>query len=179
MSVEPQALERSVLERKERDELAAIAEAMGVKAGPRTSKANLIGQILREAGIETADDKPKRPTKAKAENGASAAPVQQSLPAEESGGDTTSEATAAEETTEQQSQSQAETQDEPQSDARTQEQDDEQDDEQDEQRGQQQDQQQGQERQGGGGRGNQQGVGAVAEPGNRRSRRRRGRDRDR
>ena len=71
MSVEPQALERSVLERKERDELATIAEAMGVKAGPRTSKANLIGQILREAGIETGDDdKPKRTTKSKAENGA-------------------------------------------------------------------------------------------------------------
>src|SRR5437879_9533928 len=69
MSVEPQALERSVLERKERDELAAIAEAMGVKAGSRTSKANLIGQILREAGIETGEEKPKRPAKAKAENG--------------------------------------------------------------------------------------------------------------
>src|SRR5437764_8855504 len=69
MSVEPQALERSVLERKERDELAAIAEAMGVKAGSRTSKANLIGQILREAGIETAEDKPKRAAKAKGENG--------------------------------------------------------------------------------------------------------------
>src|SRR5438270_9661903 len=71
MSVEPQALERSVLERKERDELAAIAEAMGVKAGARTSKANLIGQILREAGIETGDEeKPKRSAKAKSENGA-------------------------------------------------------------------------------------------------------------
>ena len=71
MSVEPQALERSVLERKERDELAAIAEAMGVKAGARTSKANLIGQILREAGIETEnDEKPKRAAKPKSENGA-------------------------------------------------------------------------------------------------------------
>src|SRR3954447_1334653 len=70
MSVEPQALERSVLERKERDELAAIAEAMGVKTGSRTSKANLIGQILREAGIETGEEKPKRSSKAKADNGA-------------------------------------------------------------------------------------------------------------
>src|SRR5438067_772435 len=68
MSVEPQALERSVLERKERDELAAIAEAMGVKAGARTSKANLIGQILREAGIETGEDKPKRASKPKPGN---------------------------------------------------------------------------------------------------------------
>src|SRR4051812_13454948 len=70
MSVEPQALERSVLERKERDELAAIAEAMGVKTGSRTSKANLIGQILREAGIETGEEKPKRASRAKGDNGA-------------------------------------------------------------------------------------------------------------
>ena len=39
----PQALERSVLERKERDELAAIAEAMGVK--PTTP-----GTTRREGG---------------------------------------------------------------------------------------------------------------------------------
>src|SRR3954451_12675686 len=70
MSVEPQALERSVLERKERDELAAIAEAMGVKTGSRTSKANLIGQILREAGIETGEEKPKRASRGKGDNGA-------------------------------------------------------------------------------------------------------------
>ncbi|MCU1449111.1 MAG: Transcription termination factor Rho, partial [Acidimicrobiales bacterium] len=72
MSVGQPALKRSVLERKERDELAAIAEAMGVKAGSRTSKANLIGQILREAGIETTEEKPKRATKPKAgsDNGA-------------------------------------------------------------------------------------------------------------
>src|SRR5438132_12821794 len=65
MSVSP--LERSVLERKERDELAAIAEAMGVKATSRTSKANLIEGILREAGVETEDEKPKRARTAKAE----------------------------------------------------------------------------------------------------------------
>src|SRR4051794_13412657 len=90
MSVEPQALERSVLERKERDELAAIAEAMGVKAGARTSKANLIGQILREAGIETEEDKPKRASKAKAENGAK---TSDDSPSEEGKVDEQSEAT--------------------------------------------------------------------------------------
>src|SRR3954471_10441012 len=90
MSVEPQALERSVLERKDRDELAAIAEAMGVKAGARTSKANLIGQILREAGIETGDDKPKRPTRAKSENGAADAATAE--PADEAGDPASSEA---------------------------------------------------------------------------------------
>jgi transcription termination factor Rho len=61
MSMAPQALERSVLERKERDELAAIAEAMGVKPASRASKATLIDQILREAGIETTPpERPKR-----------------------------------------------------------------------------------------------------------------------
>jgi len=61
MSIAPQALERSVLERKERDELAAIAEAMGVKSSTRASKATLIDSILREAGIETGtEERPKR-----------------------------------------------------------------------------------------------------------------------
>src|SRR3954447_24446292 len=99
MSVEPQALERSVLERKERDELAAIAEAMGVKAGARTSKANLIGQILREAGIETGDDKPKRPTRAKSENGAADAATAE--PADEAGDPASSDAASSEAPSEQ------------------------------------------------------------------------------
>ncbi len=61
-----QALERSVLERKERDELHTIAEALGVKPGTRTKKADLIQTILVAAGVEPAaaasvdDDKPKR-----------------------------------------------------------------------------------------------------------------------
>ncbi|HEX3394534.1 MAG TPA: transcription termination factor Rho [Acidimicrobiales bacterium] len=61
MSIAPQALERSVLEGKEREELVAIAAAMGVKASGRASKSTLIDQILREAGIETgSDERPKR-----------------------------------------------------------------------------------------------------------------------
>ena len=70
-------LERSVLERKERDELATIAEAMGVKPTSRASKSTLIDSILREAGIETAppEDKPRRArvTKAAAARAAAAA----------------------------------------------------------------------------------------------------------
>ncbi|MGI8983502.1 MAG: transcription termination factor Rho [Acidimicrobiales bacterium] len=64
MTIVPQPpLERSVLERKERDELATIATAMGVKPAARASKATLIDQILREAGIETAPEpKPRRRT---------------------------------------------------------------------------------------------------------------------
>ena len=73
MSMAPQALERSVLERKERDELAAIAEAMGVKTSSRASKATLIDQILREAGIETGEERPKRTRSSRAQaNGAAA-----------------------------------------------------------------------------------------------------------
>jgi len=75
MSIAPQALERSVLERKERDELAAIAEAMGVKPSSRASKATLIDQILREAGIETAEEKPRRSRSTRANGSAAAAPA--------------------------------------------------------------------------------------------------------
>src|SRR3954471_7825815 len=169
MGVEEQALERSVLERKERDELAAIAEAMGVKAGARTSKANLIGQILREAGIETGEEeKPKRSPKAKSENGEVAEVTDTGeTSTDESPSDQpetaaqTATADADESRPEQQSFTETEAESERQSDA-----------------GQQSQQsQQNQERQGG--RGNQAYGGAVAEPGNRRSRRRRGRDRER
>ncbi|HEX6596114.1 MAG TPA: transcription termination factor Rho [Acidimicrobiales bacterium] len=84
-SMAPQALERSVLERKERDELAAIAEAMGVKPAARASKATLIDQILREAGIETAppDDRPKRSRTRASANGAKAAAAATAAPAVE------------------------------------------------------------------------------------------------
>ena len=44
-------LERSVLERKERDELATIAGALGMKPGARAKKETLIDQILRGAGV--------------------------------------------------------------------------------------------------------------------------------
>jgi transcription termination factor Rho len=51
---EPQ-LERSVLEAKEREELYAIAEALGTKPGSRARKSDLIAQILRATGV-TVDD---------------------------------------------------------------------------------------------------------------------------
>src|SRR5256885_15798141 len=58
MSVEPQALERSVLEAKEREELATIAEALGLKPSARTSKAGLVDAILQ--GIGVGGPKPKK-----------------------------------------------------------------------------------------------------------------------
>src|SRR5439155_26403999 len=98
MSIEPQALERSVLERKDREELAAIAEAMGTKPAARASKATIINTILREAGIETGEDQPKR-SRAKADpktdapatdasaNGAEPAAASPDAPADTSGAD--------------------------------------------------------------------------------------------
>jgi transcription termination factor Rho len=47
-----QQLERSVLERKERDELRAIAQAMSLETNSRSKKADIIDQILRAAGVE-------------------------------------------------------------------------------------------------------------------------------
>jgi transcription termination factor Rho len=60
-------LERSVLEAKEREELFAIADALGAKPAARAKKADLVTQILRATGIEEAGEpvpdsgeKPKR-----------------------------------------------------------------------------------------------------------------------
>jgi hypothetical protein len=49
---EPQ-LERSVLEAKEREELFAIANALGTRPTSRVRKSELITQILRATGVET------------------------------------------------------------------------------------------------------------------------------
>ena len=76
MTIVPQPpLERSVLERKERDELATIAQAMGMKPSARASKSTLIDHILHEAGIETPPEpKPRRTRATKAAAAAAAGP---------------------------------------------------------------------------------------------------------
>jgi len=51
-----QQLERSVLERKEREELRAIAQAMALDTNSRSKKADIIDQILRAAGVEVAGE---------------------------------------------------------------------------------------------------------------------------
>jgi transcription termination factor Rho len=50
-----QQLERSVLESKERDELHTIAQAMSIKTTTRTKKADIIDQILQATGIIPSD----------------------------------------------------------------------------------------------------------------------------
>ncbi|HET7489314.1 MAG TPA: transcription termination factor Rho [Acidimicrobiales bacterium] len=52
-------LERSVLEGKGREELQAIAEALGLKPSPRAAKATLVGQILRATGVEASGGRQK------------------------------------------------------------------------------------------------------------------------
>ena len=47
-----QQLERSVLERKEREELRAIAQAMALETNSRSKKADIIDQILHAAGVD-------------------------------------------------------------------------------------------------------------------------------
>ena len=66
-----QQLERSVLESKERDELHAIANALGLEVAARSKKADFVKAILVATGVETApepstEEKPKRVRRAKA-----------------------------------------------------------------------------------------------------------------
>ncbi len=51
MSVEAQQLERSALEKKDRDELQTIAVALGGKPGSRAKKADIVDLILELAGV--------------------------------------------------------------------------------------------------------------------------------
>src|SRR5437588_992577 len=52
-------LERSVLERKERDELQTIARALGIKPPARAKKADIVDLILTSAGITTSAPTPE------------------------------------------------------------------------------------------------------------------------
>ena len=54
MSVEPNTLERSALERKDREELTTIAQALGVKPPSRARKAEIVQLILELTGVESA-----------------------------------------------------------------------------------------------------------------------------
>jgi transcription termination factor Rho len=70
-------LERSVLEAKERDELLAIADALGAKPSARARNADLISQILQATGIEppAADvQSPEKPRRGRPRKVAAPAP---------------------------------------------------------------------------------------------------------
>jgi transcription termination factor Rho len=81
-------LERSVLEAKERDELVAIADALGAKPAARAKKADLVTQILRATGIEappseTGADGAEKPKRTRARKVTAPAAPASSAPAEE------------------------------------------------------------------------------------------------
>ena len=74
---EPQ-LERSVLESKEREELFAIANALGTKPTSRARKSDLVDQILQATGVEVAPpaaEKPRRATRTRRAPVAAAEPA--------------------------------------------------------------------------------------------------------
>jgi transcription termination factor Rho len=54
-----EALEKSALESKDKDQLMAIAAALGVKTNGRASKAILVEKILEKTGVPEATPKPK------------------------------------------------------------------------------------------------------------------------
>jgi transcription termination factor Rho len=54
MSVDPTAMERSALEKKDRQELATIVTALGGKAGSRAKKADLVDLVLELTGVSSA-----------------------------------------------------------------------------------------------------------------------------
>jgi transcription termination factor Rho len=58
MSVDSTTLERSALERKDRDELTTIAQALGAKPPSRARKAEIVQMILELTGVATPADAP-------------------------------------------------------------------------------------------------------------------------
>ncbi len=67
-----QQLERSVLERKEREELRAIAQAMSLDTNSRSKKADIIDQILQAAGVDVSASSAgngEAPARTRARNG--------------------------------------------------------------------------------------------------------------
>jgi len=69
--VAAQALEQSVLETKDKDQLLAISKALGVKVTARSKKADIISAILATTGGSTAGDAADQPTSSGAEKASS------------------------------------------------------------------------------------------------------------
>ena len=168
---------RSLLERKERDELKAIAQSLGLEPASRTTKASLIGQILKATGADdtasasgangaskTNGERPKR-TRASAKTTTEAAP-----PAPSADGDSTPTVTEPETSESNGDAPSRSTSDQTEDDGGQRDRSFRSDRD---QRGNRQGQSQGQ------GQGQGQQRWNNDDPGNRRSRRRRGRDRDR
>jgi transcription termination factor Rho len=92
MSVDSTALERSALERKERDELVTIAQALGGKPAARAAKATIVNLILELTGVGGGDEPAAAPARAPrarkaADAPAAAAKAASPAPAEEAPAD--------------------------------------------------------------------------------------------
>ena len=70
-----EALEQSMLESKDKDQLLAIAQALGIKTTARAAKATLIAKILETTGVGNATPEPTEERGAPAEAAAPAAPA--------------------------------------------------------------------------------------------------------
>jgi transcription termination factor Rho len=73
--VAAEALEQSMLESKDKDQLMAIAQALGIKTTARASKATLIGRILETTGSTAPAAAPTAPTAPASTNGHAAEPA--------------------------------------------------------------------------------------------------------
>jgi len=73
-------LERSVLEGKERDELHAIADALGLKPASRTKKADLVDKILQVTGVAPSSNGSTNGDTAPSPNGDGANEIQSAEP---------------------------------------------------------------------------------------------------
>ena len=91
-----QALEQSVLETKDKDQLLAISKALGVKVTARSKKADIISAILETTGGSSAGDATDQPTSSGAEKAStsggdrSATSATEDAPAETTDDSTTS-----------------------------------------------------------------------------------------
>ena len=91
-----QALEQSVLETKDKDQLLAISKALGVKVTARSKKADIISAILATTGGSSAGDATDQPTSSRAEKAStsggdrSATSATEDAPAETTDDSTTS-----------------------------------------------------------------------------------------
>jgi hypothetical protein len=85
--VAAQALEQSVLESKDKDQLLAIAKALGVKATARSKKADIIDQILETTGAGRSSTASKVPAESDAPSEPTAPTTVSTAPAANGGGD--------------------------------------------------------------------------------------------
>ena len=96
MNVAAQALEQSVLETKDKDQLLAISKALGVKVTARSKKADIISAILATTGGSSAGDATDQPTSSGAKKAStsggdrSATSATEDAPAETTGDSTAS-----------------------------------------------------------------------------------------